>query len=146
MGQIKIITCPKYGAEIRREKPGHAFFRYGPPAGEFWLKFSDELFTHPSYEAREPGAVECVVRRILSHYGVNGNNITVQTEYRSKDLKNENGTLGSLPRSAGTEASSKPCICLMKGLGGEKDEARGRAFLCQAAALGSRDAARILGA
>ncbi|MBR6707277.1 MAG: hypothetical protein IKI84_11460 [Clostridia bacterium] len=95
MGQIKIITCPKCGAEIRREKPGHAFFRYGPPAGEFWLKFSDELFTHPSYEAREPGAVEYVVRRILSHYGVNGNNITVQTEYRSKDLKNENGTLGS---------------------------------------------------
>ena len=202
MGQIKIITCPKCGAEIRKEMPGYAFFRYGspfrkcskcgkeyyddgyhemaleqdphhsvdekkqdkkwyralhhaqirdaeeyrmscdrlsdrnylsrlcdklscadnvrmrekidlrirsnlseyfdmlsekigPPAGEFRLKFSDELFTHLSYEARKPAAIEYVVRRILSHYGVNGNNITVQTEYRPKDLKNENGTLGS---------------------------------------------------
>ena len=69
--------------------------KIGPPAGEFRLKFSDELFTHLSYEARKPAAIEYVVRRILSHYGVNGNNITVQTEYRPKDLKNENGTLGS---------------------------------------------------
>ncbi len=37
-------------------------------------------------------------------------------------------------------------ICLTEGLGGEKNEAQGRAFLCRAAALGSRDAAGILGA
>lgn len=202
MGQIKIITCPKCGAEFRWEKPGHAFFRYGspfrkcskcgqeyyddcyhemaleqephhsvdekkqdkkwyralhhaeikdaeeyrlscerlrdrnylgrlcaglsdddiqrmrekidrqigenlseyfdwlaekigPPSAEFRLKFSDELFSQLSYEARKPAAVEYVVRRILSHYGVNGNNITVQTEYRQKDHMDEKGTLGS---------------------------------------------------
>ena len=60
--------------------------KIGPPAAEFRLKFSDELFSHLSYEAKKPAAVEYVVRRILSHYGVKGN-ITVQTEYLQKNLK-----------------------------------------------------------
>ena len=31
MGQIRIIKCPKCGAEIRREEMGRALFRYGSP-------------------------------------------------------------------------------------------------------------------
>ena len=68
--------------------------KIGPPAAEFRLKFLDELFSQLSYEAKKPAAVEYVVRRILSHYGVKGN-ITVQTEYQQRNLKNEKGTLGS---------------------------------------------------
>ena len=69
--------------------------KIGPPPGEFRLKFSDALFSQLSYEARQPAAVEHVVRQILAHYGVDGRNITVQTEYQQKNLRKESGTLGT---------------------------------------------------
>ena len=75
MGQIRIVTCPKCGAEIRREEPGRMFFQYGSPfrnCSKCGKEYYDEGYHEMALEHEPPPSVNGKGRdkkwyRVLHH-------------------------------------------------------------------------------
>ena len=69
--------------------------KIGAPNREYRPQNASELLDQLTYDAHKPGAVEKVVREVLSHYGLDQTRYTVLVEYKPQDLKTKKENLGT---------------------------------------------------
>ena len=73
--------------------------KLGPSNITFKLKNPEALFSQLTYDAKNPKAVETVVKDVLSHYGVDQAKYIIQVEYQEKELNKDGGTLGTFTKT-----------------------------------------------
>lgn len=69
--------------------------KIGSPNKTYRLKNAESLFSQLVYDAKDPKAVETVIRDVLCHYGVDPLKFQVQVEYQEKEMDKDGGTLGT---------------------------------------------------